>query len=182
VSSAWFLASWAKLPSWQEVAQCFQTSWESVFCSVEMAAIWGRARIDLTGITALGVDEIYWKSSKFLTLVYQINEGMKPLLFVVEDREENSLRQFFVWLGAERSALIEFVFRLTNFGSDLRIEIDTDGICALRCRLGVKTVDNTRQDASNKRLIQSGLRVHHGALRECHELPDCTARGESDVT
>jgi transposase len=65
--------------------------------------------MDLTGISALGVDEIYWKKRKFMTLVYQINEGMKRLLFVVEDREENSLRQFFDWLGEERSALIEFV-------------------------------------------------------------------------
>jgi transposase len=109
LSFAWFLASWAKLLSWQEVSQRFQTSWESVFRSVEMAVIWGRARMDLTGISALGVDEIYWKKRKFMTLVYQINEGTKRLLFVVEDREENSLRQFFDWLGEERSALIEFV-------------------------------------------------------------------------
>ena len=109
VSFAWFLASWAKLLSWREVSQRFQTSWESVFRSVEMAVIWGRARMDLTGISALGVDEIYWKKRKFLTLVYQINEGMKRLLFVVEDREEKSLRKFFVWFGKERSALIEFV-------------------------------------------------------------------------
>jgi transposase len=109
LSFAWFLASWAKLLSWQEVSQRFQTSWESVFRSVEMAVIWGRARMDLTGISALGVDEIYWKRGKFLTLVYQINEGMKRLLFVIEDREEKSLRQFFIWLGEERSALIEFI-------------------------------------------------------------------------
>ena len=109
VSFAWFLANWAKLLSWREVSQRFQTSWESVFRSVEMAVIWGRARLDLTGISALGVDEVYWKRGKFLTLVYQINEGMKRLLFVVEDREEKSLRQFFVWFGEERSALIEFI-------------------------------------------------------------------------
>jgi hypothetical protein len=42
-----------------------------------------------------------------MTLVYQINEGTKRLLFVVEDREENSLRQFFDWLGEERSALAD---------------------------------------------------------------------------
>ena len=108
-SFAWFLASWAKLLSWQVVSRRFQTSWESVFRSVEMAVDWGRERMDLTGISALGVDEIYWKKGKFLTLVYQINEGMKRLLFVVEDRQEQSLRQFFVWLGKERSALIEFI-------------------------------------------------------------------------
>ncbi len=108
-SFAWFLASWAKLLSWQVVARRFQTSWESVFRSVEMAVTWGRERLDLTGISAVGVDEIYWKKGKFLTLVYQINEGMKRLLFVVEDRQEKSLRQFFTWFGKERSALITFV-------------------------------------------------------------------------
>ncbi|AWP23864.1 hypothetical protein C4901_11440 [Acidiferrobacter sp. SPIII_3] len=41
--------------------------------------------------------------------MYQINEGMKRLLFVVEDRREKSLRQFFTWFGKERSALITFV-------------------------------------------------------------------------
>jgi transposase len=108
-SFAWFLASWAKLLSWQVISRRFQTSWESVFRSVEMAVDWGRERIDLTGISALGVDEIYWKKGKFLTLVYQINHGMKRLLFVVENRQEKSLRQFFVWFGKERSALIEFI-------------------------------------------------------------------------
>ena len=33
-SFAWFLASWAKLLSWQEVSRTFKTSWESVFRSV----------------------------------------------------------------------------------------------------------------------------------------------------
>jgi transposase len=108
-SFAWFLASWAKLLSWQVVCRRFQTSWESVFRSVEMAVNWGRERMDLTGISALGVDEIYWKKGKFLTLVYQINQGMKRLLYVVENRQEASLRQFFVWFGKERSALIEFI-------------------------------------------------------------------------
>lgn len=108
-SFAWFLASWAKLLSWQVVSRRFQTSWESVFRSVEMAVNWGRERMDLTGISALGVDEIYWKKGKFLTLVYQINQGMKRLLFVVENRQEQSLRAFFVWFGQERSALIEFI-------------------------------------------------------------------------
>ncbi len=108
-SFAWFLASWAKLLSWQVVSRRFQTSRESVFRSVEMAVIWGRERLDLTGISALGVDEIYWKKGKFLTLVYQINEGMKRLLFVIENRQEKSLSRFFVWFGKERSAAIEFV-------------------------------------------------------------------------
>ena len=80
-SFAWFLATWAKLLSWQEVSRTFKTSWESVFRSVEMAVEWGRARMDLTGITAIGVDEIHWKKGRFLTLVYQINEGCKRLSY-----------------------------------------------------------------------------------------------------
>ena len=108
-SFAWFLASWAKLLSWQDVSRTFKTSWESVFRSVEMAVDWGRARMDLTGITAAGVDEIHWRKGRFLTLVYQINEGMKRLLFVAENREETSLRKFFLWLGPERSAQIRFI-------------------------------------------------------------------------
>jgi transposase len=108
-SFAWFLASWAKLLSWQDVSRTFKTSWESVFRSVEMAVDWGRARMDLSGITALGVDEIHWRKGKFRTLVYQINEGMKRLLFVAENREETSLRKFFLWFGAPRRALVRFI-------------------------------------------------------------------------
>jgi len=108
-SYAWFLASWARVLSWQQVARSFRTSWESVFRSVEMAVEWGRERMDLSGITAAGVDEVYWKRGKFLTLVYQINEGAKRLLYIAEDREERSLREFFDWFGPERSAQLKFL-------------------------------------------------------------------------
>jgi transposase len=108
-SYAWFLASWARVLSWQQVSRSFRTSWESVFRSVEMAVEWGRQHMDLSGITAAGVDEVYWKRGRFLTLVYQINEGAKRLLYVAEDREERSLREFFEWFGAERSAGLKFL-------------------------------------------------------------------------
>jgi transposase len=60
---AWFLASWAKRMSWKEVAEVFHISWESVFRSVEMAVEWGRARMDLSEIHAIGIDEIAWRGS-----------------------------------------------------------------------------------------------------------------------
>lgn len=47
---AWFLARWARRLSWKEVAEVFSSSWDSVFCSVEMAVEWGRAHQDLCGI------------------------------------------------------------------------------------------------------------------------------------
>ena len=72
----WFLAGWAKRLSWQEVATVFQTSWDQVFRSVAMAVAWGRAHVDLTGIRAIGIDEIHWQhGAQFLTLVYQIDAG-----------------------------------------------------------------------------------------------------------
>ena len=55
---AWFLATWAKRMSWQEVAVVFRTSWENVFRSVEMAVEWGRKHMDLNDIGAIGIDEI----------------------------------------------------------------------------------------------------------------------------
>src|SRR5215207_7642237 len=55
----WFLAGWAKRLSWQEVARVFRTSWDQVFRSVAMAVAWGRAHVDLTGIRAIGIDEIH---------------------------------------------------------------------------------------------------------------------------
>ncbi len=107
---AWFLAGWAKRLSWSEVAVAFRTSWDTVFRSVEMAVEWGRAHMDMTGITAIGVDEIAWqRGHKYLTLVYQINEGCKRLLWIGEHRKEKTLLRFFRWLGEERSGLLQFV-------------------------------------------------------------------------
>ena len=107
---AWFLAGWAKRMAWQAVAECFHTSWHTVFGAVEQAVDWGRAHRDLSGITAIGVDEIAWrKGHTYATVVYQINEGKKRLLWVGEKRTVKTFLGFFHWLGRERSALIEFV-------------------------------------------------------------------------
>ena len=42
-SYRWFLASWAKLLTWQQVAKAFQTSWQTVYRAVEWAVAWGLA-------------------------------------------------------------------------------------------------------------------------------------------
>ena len=76
-----FLAGWAKRLSWKEVAEAFQTSWEKVFQSVEWIVGWGLAHRDLSGVTAIGVDEILWqRGHKYLTVVYQIDQRCKRLL------------------------------------------------------------------------------------------------------
>ena len=107
---AWFLARWAKRMSWQEVADAFRTSWENVFRSVEMAVRWGREHMSLEGIEAIGIDELQWsKGHKYLTLVYQIDEGRKRLLWIGRERKLKTLLGFFRWFGKLRSQSLRFI-------------------------------------------------------------------------
>lgn len=107
---AWFLASWAKRLSWKEVAEVFRTSWEQVFRSVEMAVRWGREHLDLTGVEAIGIDELQWsRGHHYLTLVYQIDEHRKRLLWVGEARRVKTLLRFFRWFGKERSSGLKYI-------------------------------------------------------------------------
>ena len=106
----WFLARWAKRMSWEEVASIFKTSWRNVFESVKHAVFWGVGHQELGSIEAIGVDEIQWQGGhRYLTLVYQIEEGMKRLLWVAQERTENSLRRFFQILDDETRLSICFV-------------------------------------------------------------------------
>ncbi len=99
----WFLAQWAKRISWDEVAQVFKTSWNTVFRSVETAVNWGLEHRDLDKIHSIGVDELCRKKGHvYATLVYQIDKGRRRLLWIGEERKEDTLQQFFKWFGEER--------------------------------------------------------------------------------
>jgi transposase len=74
-----------------------------------MAVTWGRERIDLTDITAIGVDEIHWGKNSFMTLVYQIDNHCKRLLWCGEKRTLKTINTFFDWFGEERSAQLKFI-------------------------------------------------------------------------
>lgn len=107
---AWFLARWARRLCWKEVAQVFCTSWDSVFRSVEMAVEWGRAHQDLSGVQAIGIDEISrQRGHRYLTLVYQIDSHCKRLLWVGKDRKTKTLLGFFRWFGKERSHGLRYI-------------------------------------------------------------------------
>ena len=106
----WFLAGWAKRLSWKGVASAFHTTWQNVFRSVEHAVFWGLVHRSLEGIHAIGVDEIQWqRGHKYLTLVYQIDENCRRLLWAGKDRTAKTLLRFFRMLGKERSAGLRFV-------------------------------------------------------------------------
>ena len=106
----WFLASWAKLLAWQQVAKSFGTSWQSVYRSVQMAVAWGLKHRSLDHIEAIGVDEVQWqKGHHYLTLVYQIDGNCRRLLHIAPERTVRSLSSFFRLLGKERSEALRFV-------------------------------------------------------------------------
>jgi hypothetical protein len=66
----WFLAGWAKRLSWREVATAFHATWDSVYRSMQFAVEWGLQRRTLSGIEALGVDQVQWqRGHRYLTLV-----------------------------------------------------------------------------------------------------------------
>jgi transposase len=105
-----FLARWARKLSWKETAESFCTSWDTVFRSVKAVVNYGLAHRNLETITAIGVDEIqYGKGHQYLTVVYQIDAGMRRLLFVGKDRTAKTLLRILRTFGKERCLRLEFV-------------------------------------------------------------------------
>lgn len=107
-----FLARWARRLSWRETARSFATSWECVYRSVDWSVQWGLAHRQLTGVAALGVDEIHWGKSKgadsFLTVIYQIDSHCRRLLWVGKRRTQATLRRGLTALGPEVVAGLRF--------------------------------------------------------------------------
>ena len=106
-----FLAGWAKKLSWQEVANSFRTSWDSVFVSIKYVVEYGLANRSMQGIESIGVDEVHYRKgmSHFATLVYQIDSGKVRLLFIEQGRSVKTLLCFFRELGQERCQSIKYV-------------------------------------------------------------------------
>ena len=100
-----FLSRWARRLSWRETARGFGTSWECVYRSVEWFVDWGLAHRVLTGISAIGVDEIFWgrgrRSEAFLTVIYQIDGHCRRLLWVGRKRTQATLNRGLDALGGE---------------------------------------------------------------------------------
>lgn len=109
-SYAIFLARWARRLPWQEVGAIFGTSWNRVQDAVSYVVKYGLEHRKLEGIKAIGIDE--WQSGRghqYVTLVYQIEEGAKRLLYIGKDRTEEALKGFFEQLGSAGCKGLEFV-------------------------------------------------------------------------
>jgi transposase len=106
----WFLARWARRMSWQEVSGTFRVGWDCVYDAVKHAVSWGLEHRELDGIEAVGVDEVQWqKGHKYQTVVYQLDEDRKRLLWVGPDRTAKTLLRFFRFLGKTRTAGLQFI-------------------------------------------------------------------------
>jgi transposase len=108
-----FLARWARHLSWRQTARAFQISWEAVYRSVEWFVHWGLAHRRLEGVQAIGVDEIHWgrgkRAESFLTVIYQIDERCRRLLWVGRRRTQSTLRRGLAALGPEVVRGLRFV-------------------------------------------------------------------------
>ena len=102
IAMSMFLATWARRLSWKQTAEVFAVSWDAVYRAVASVVGYGLAHRELTGITAIGVDEVaYQKGHRYATLVYQLDEGRRRLLHIREGRSVKSLLGFFVMLRRE---------------------------------------------------------------------------------
>jgi len=102
-----FLAQWGRLLSWQQVADRFHVSWDQVYCAIKSVVDWGLEHRDLEHVEAIGVDEIsIGKGSSFATVVYQIDEHCRRLLWIGKDRKAKTLLRFFHEFGRERTEKI----------------------------------------------------------------------------
>jgi transposase len=108
-----FLARWARRLSWRETARVFGTSWEAVYHSVEWFVTWGRAHRELEGVHSVGIDEIHWgqgkRADQFLTVIYQIDEHCRRLLWVGRRRTQATLRQGLKELGPQVVSGLRYV-------------------------------------------------------------------------
>lgn len=105
-----FLARWARKLSWAETADCFDVSWADVYGSVKWVVDYGKTHRKWGAISAIGVDEILVaKGRQLWTLVYQIDQDCRRLLWIGRDRTAKTFESFFEHIGSEVASGIKFV-------------------------------------------------------------------------
>jgi len=108
-----FLARWARRLSWRETATVFHTSWEAVYRSVQWFVEWGLAHRKLENVRSLGIDELHWGRGKgannFITVLYQLDQGCRRLLWVGPRRTQATLKRGLKALGPEVVKGLRFV-------------------------------------------------------------------------
>jgi len=96
------VALMAKDRDWKATAACFALDWKTVLSAVRRAVERGLAKRKLRPVRWIGIDEVSRKKGHhYLTLSYDLERHR--LLWVGEDRREETVNGFFGWLGRRRS-------------------------------------------------------------------------------
>ena len=103
---ACFLARWARLLPWAEVARLFHCAWGTVASAVKYVVEYGLVHRDISDVRFIGIDEISRrKGHVYITNAYDLSTGR--LLWSGEGRTKETLKTFFSFWGRERTGNIQ---------------------------------------------------------------------------
>ena len=98
----------AQRESWQETARVYGLNWKSVATLVRRAVDYGLAQRRRRPLHWIGIDEVSRKKGhRYLTVVYDLER--RVLVWVGEDRTQDTLAKFFTGLGRRRCATVRAV-------------------------------------------------------------------------
>ena len=101
IAYACFLATWARLLPWKQVADLFHCSWGTVSSAVHYVVDYGLRHRDLSNLSVIGIDEISRKKGHhYLTNVYDLESG--ALIWSAPGRSKETLTDFFQLLGERK--------------------------------------------------------------------------------
>lgn len=102
------LARLAKALSWKETAEHYRVDWKTVAASVKSAVVQGLKRRPWKPLHVIGIDEVSRsKGQRYLTLVYDLER--RRLVWIGENRDTETMRRFFAWLGPRKARSILIV-------------------------------------------------------------------------
>jgi len=94
--------------SFKEVAEYFELDWKGVAAFVKRVVEEGLKLRKVKALHILGIDEISRKKGhRYLTLVYDLERGR--FLCVGLDRKEQTLDEFFRWLGRRKTRTLQAI-------------------------------------------------------------------------
>ena len=94
--------------SWKATAQHFGLNWKTVASAIKAAVDRGLTHRRWKPLHAMGIDEVSRaKGQRYLTLVYDLER--RRLVWVGENRDSGTMRQFLTWLGPRRARSVVLV-------------------------------------------------------------------------
>jgi len=102
------VAQLSRMLSWKETAVHFGLDWKTVAAAVKTAVVRGLQLQRWKPLRVIGIDEVSRsKGQRYLTLVYDLER--RRLVWVGENRDAETMRNFFDWLGPRRARSILIV-------------------------------------------------------------------------